>query len=96
MNKTTSYTELRQKLKSYFDQACDDHVPIYVKRKNGGNVVIISEDDYLQLDETAYLKRSPENNKRLLRAIKRVDNNKGLKSFKNIDELADELGINDR
>jgi antitoxin YefM len=39
-----SYTDLRQNLARYMDQAVDDRTPILVTRQGGkGNVVILSE-----------------------------------------------------
>ena len=68
MNKETSYSELRASLKSHLDDVCDDHTPLLVKRRNGENVVMISEEDYTSLEETAYLSSSPTNLHRLLSA----------------------------
>jgi hypothetical protein len=41
-------------------------------------VVIVSLDDYQSLKETAYLLRSPENARRLLAAIDRLENAGGV------------------
>ena len=86
MNLTISYSEMRQNLKSGFDKVCQDHEPILVIRKNGENVVVISEEDYRSLQETAYLCQSPHNLERLLQALNRT----GGKSLK---EAKDELGV---
>ncbi len=48
--------------------------------------MLLSEDDYRSLEETAYLSRSPENLKRLLEALNR-------KEGKTLDEIHEEFGI---
>lgn len=61
MNSTVSYSEVRQSLKVSFDKVCRNHEPLLVTCKNGENVVVISEDDFRSLQETAYLCQSPKN-----------------------------------
>lgn len=88
MTHEISYSELRKDLKKYLDQVCTDHKPILVKRRNGGNVMLVEEHDYCGLDETAYLSSSPANMKRLLEALHRKDE-KGL----SLEEVREKLGI---
>lgn len=83
---SVSYTEVRKSLKELFDHACNEHVPVFVHRKKGGEVVILSKDDYLALEETAYLSRSPVNLKRILEAMNRSES-------KSLDEIKNDLGI---
>ncbi len=64
-----TYTKLRGKLKKFLDEVCDSHAPLVVTRQNGRNVIIVSEDDYEGLTETAYLLRSPRNAARLLASM---------------------------
>ena len=86
MNSTVSYSEIRQNLKTSFDKVCYDHEPLLVTRKNGENVVVISEDDFRSLQETAYLCQSPRNLERLLQALGRTGG-------KTLQEVKDELAI---
>lgn len=86
MRHEVSYSEMRKGLKSYFDQVCVEHRPLLVTRRKGENVMLLSEDDYRSLEETAYLSRSPRNLKRLLEALNR-------KEGKTLDEVRKELGI---
>ena len=81
-----SYSQMRKSLKSYLDQVCIEHAPLLVTRRKGDNVMLLSEDDYRSLEETAYLSRSPKNLKRLLEALNR-------KEGKTLDEVRKELGI---
>ena len=60
---------MRSNLKQALDAVCEDHEPLKVERKNGEAVVVLSESDFSSLEETAYLLRSPENARRLLRAL---------------------------
>lgn len=42
-----------------------------ITRRSGENVVVLSEEDYSSLEETAYLLRSPANARQLLEAVAR-------------------------
>ncbi len=86
MRHEISYSEMRKSLKSYLDQVCSEHTPLLVTRRKGDNIMLLSEDDYRSLEETAYLSRSPRNLKRLLEALNR-------KEGKPLDEVRKELGI---
>jgi antitoxin YefM len=86
MRHEISYSDVRKSLKNYLDQVCIEHTPLLITRRNGENVMILSEDDYRSLEETAYLSRSPKNLKRLLESLSR-------KEGKNLDEVRKELGI---
>ena len=69
MNNATTYTSARQNFKSILDEVCKNYQPILIKRRKGGNVVILSEEDFHSLDETAYLNTSPANRKHLLESL---------------------------
>lgn len=68
---STTYSRARRNLKSVFDRVCRDHEPVVITRRSGGSVVVLSEEDYASLEETAYLLRSPANARRLLEAVAR-------------------------
>jgi antitoxin YefM len=91
MARSTTYSALRSNLKKALDDVCDDHEPLRVERKNGDPVVVVSEADYNSLEETAYLLRSPENARRLLKALH--GGRAGDKSFASVDELRAKLGL---
>jgi antitoxin YefM len=86
MRHQISYSQMRKSLKGYLDKVCIEHTPLLVTRRKGENVMLLSEDDYRSLEETAYLSRSPKNLKRLLEALNR-------KEGKTLDEVRKELGI---
>jgi antitoxin YefM len=69
-----TYTELRQNLTRYMDEAVDNRVPILVTRQGTkGNVVILSEEEFESWQETVYLLSNPSNAKRLLESIQEAD-----------------------
>ncbi|HBG34292.1 MAG: hypothetical protein A2X70_00370 [Alphaproteobacteria bacterium GWC2_42_16] len=86
MRHEISYSEMRKNLKSHMDQVCSEHEPLLVTRRSGENVILLCEDDYRSLEETAYLSRSPKNLNRLLESLSR-------KEGKTLDEVRKELGI---
>ena len=64
-----SYTSARSNLAKIMEQVCNGPAPIAITRKGAGSVVMISMEDYLALEETAYLLRSLKNMRRLVEAI---------------------------
>lgn len=73
--KTLNYTEVRSNLSNVLDRVNADSEPVLVFRgKNKERSVILSEDDYNGLVETAYLLSSPKNAEKLLQSIKDVRN----------------------
>ncbi len=68
-----SYTDLRQNLAHYMDEAVTSHAPIVVTRQAGrGNVVMISEEEFEGWQETVHLLSSPRNAERLLRSVRQL------------------------
>lgn len=67
-----SYTMARANLASMMNQVCEDHEPLIITRNGQQSVVMLSLEDYKALEETAYLLRSPENAKRLLKRINQL------------------------
>ena len=69
-----SYTDVRQNLARYMDEAVDSHAPIVVTRRAGrGNVVMISEEEFEGWRETVHLLSSPRNAARLMRSIRQIE-----------------------
>ena len=75
--KTMSYSESRAHHAEVLDFVVDDREEVVITRAGHEPVVIVSLDDYESLKETAYLLRSPENARRLLTAIERLESGKG-------------------
>lgn len=73
-----SYSAARANLAQLMDEVYDDHAPIIVTRKNNKSVVLLSLEDYVALEETAYLLRNPNNAQRLLQSISQLEQGKGV------------------
>jgi antitoxin YefM len=73
-----SYTDVRQNLARYMDEAVDSRAPIVVTRQGGrGNVVLISEEEFEGWRETVHLLSSPRNAARLMRSIRQIEAGSG-------------------
>jgi antitoxin YefM len=75
--KAMTYTAAREGLASAMDQVCRDRAPVVITRNRDQAVVMMSLDDYEELEETAHLLRSPNNAVRLLLAIQCPEAGKG-------------------
>lgn len=75
--RTITYTAAREGLASAMDQVCRDRAPLVITRNRDQAVVMLSLDDYEELEETAHLLRSPTNARRLLAAIQSLESGKG-------------------
>ena len=73
MPRAITYSRLRAELRSVLDEVCDNHDGVYVARRKGSDVVILSREDYESLGDTAHLLRSPANSRRLEAALNRED-----------------------
>ncbi len=69
-----SFTELRQNLARYMDEAIDSRAPVLVTRQGGkGNVVLLSEAEFEGWQETIHLLRSPANARHLLKSVRSAE-----------------------
>jgi len=75
--KAMTYTAARENLASTMNKVCRNRAPIIITRNRDQSVVMLSLDDYEQLEETAYLLRSPVNARRLLSATGSLQKGKG-------------------
>jgi antitoxin YefM len=71
--KTMSYSESLAKYAETLDAVVNDREEIVITRAGREPVVMVSLDDYQSLKETAYLLRSPENARRLIAAVERLE-----------------------
>lgn len=75
---TTSYSELRKNLAAMIDRAHANHEPILITRDRGKPAAILmSLEDFASYEETRYLLASPNNAKRLLEAVEKLENGCG-------------------
>jgi antitoxin YefM len=75
--KTMSYTESRARYAEVLDSVVNDREEVVITRAGHEPVVLISLADFESLRETAYLMRSPENARRLLDAMERLESGRG-------------------
>lgn len=75
--RTMSYSESRAKYAETLSSVVQDREEVVITRAGHEPVVMVSLDDYESLKETAYLLRSPENARRLLASITRLESGGG-------------------
>jgi antitoxin YefM len=71
--RTMTYSESRARYAETLDAVVDDREEVIITRAGHDPVVIVALDDYQSLKETAYLLKSPENARRLLASIDRLE-----------------------
>ena len=76
--RTMTYSESRAKYAETLNAVIDDREEVVITRAGRGAVVMIALEDYESLKETAYLLRSPENARRLLASIDRLEHGGGI------------------
>ncbi|MGH3655107.1 MAG: type II toxin-antitoxin system Phd/YefM family antitoxin [Micromonosporaceae bacterium] len=72
-----TYSESRANYAATLDSVINDREEVVITRAGHEPVVIVSLADYESLKETAYLLRSPENARRLVSAIERLEAGEG-------------------
>ena len=87
----TTYTHARAKLASLLDEVTKNREVVIIQRRGSEDVAMITADELAGILETAHLLRSPNNAKRLLAALDRV--NKASGAPQTIDELRSEVGF---
>ena len=91
MSTSVSYSYARQNLASLLDQAEDSQEPIFISRRNREEMVLLPAAEFRSVEETAHLLRSPENARRLLRALQRALDE--TPAPQTLDELRSELEL---
>ncbi|GAB4373184.1 MAG: type II toxin-antitoxin system prevent-host-death family antitoxin [Bryobacter sp.] len=81
----TTYTKLRENLASVLDTVVQQQEVVIVRRRGLGDVALIPAEELSGLEETAHLLRSPKNAQRLLRAMKKAGQGKGVR--KSVEDL---------
>ena len=75
--KTMSYSESRARYAEVLNSVVDDREEVVITRAGHDPVVMVALDEYESLKESAYLLRSPENARRLLASIDRLESGAG-------------------
>ncbi len=78
--KTTTISSFRLKMKDYIQSIFDDQEHLFVSGPKNKNIVILTEEEYDSLNETAYLLKSPANALRLMQSLKEFEEGKIIKS----------------
>jgi len=73
-----TYSESRARYAETLTAVVEDREEVIITRAGHEPLVIVSLDDYQALKDAAYLLRSPENARRLLTAIDRLENGGGV------------------
>lgn len=75
--RATTVTDFRANIATFLDHVSNDHVPLFVTRNGGRNVVVVSADDWAGMQETLYLLQNPVNARELLDSIAELNAGKG-------------------
>jgi antitoxin YefM len=91
--KITSYTELRNNMKTYLDRVISDCEPLIVSRSKNNGVVIISLDEYNAIKETEYILSSPAMVEHIKEAEQEIKEGKGhrQKPDENVSDFLDRM-----
>jgi antitoxin YefM len=91
LNKETTYSQARANLATILDEVYDQSQIMVIKRRNGKNIALIAENELSTLLESVYLLKSPENAKRLFRALEWAKTENAIPQT--LAELKEELKI---
>lgn len=75
--RTMTYSDSRAHYAETLDAVVDDREEVVITRAGHEPVVMVALSEYESLKESAYLLRSPENARRLLASIDRLENGGG-------------------
>ena len=88
---TISYTEARERLASVWDKALSTREPVVISRRGKESVVLVAQDEWEGLKETAHLLRSPANARRLLASLQGLGEGEG--TVMSAEQLANRAGL---
>ena len=89
----TTYSKARENFASVIDQVLETGEPVIVRRRGHEPVAIVKASELAGLEETAHLLRSPKNAERLLKALRRAENDEG--SVVTPEEIRKRYGLED-
>ena len=76
--RTMSYSDSRARYAQTLDSVTDDREEVVITRAGHEPVVMVALEDYESLKETAYLLKTPDNARRLLASIDRLESDGGV------------------
>jgi antitoxin YefM len=75
--KAVTYSNAKKNLSAIISDVCNNAEPtIIVRNDTGEQAVLISLEDYQDIEETAYLLRSPANRAHLERSLQNIEDGK--------------------
>jgi antitoxin YefM len=77
--KTMTYAESHAKYAEVLNMVIDDREEVVITRVDHDPVVMVALDEYESLKETGYLLKDPENTRRLLASIDRLEQGGGVR-----------------
>lgn len=89
----TTYSKARENLASLLERVAVDREIVIINRRGFEDVALVTASELSSLLETAHLLRSPQNAKRLLKALHRAQANT-LKA-QPVEKLIEELGLDE-
>lgn len=87
----TNFTNVRNNFKEFCDKVINDAQPVIVTRKDDKNVVLISLDEYNNMQENMLIFGNQEYVERLLESKMQVE--RGSAKKRNLIEVDDEQGF---
>ena len=70
---TIALSNFRDTLKTSLQRTADNHMPMLVKRQKGGDMVVLSLEDFNSMQETMYLLSHAANAEHLLRSKEQLE-----------------------
>jgi antitoxin YefM len=68
-----SYTQACKSLEAVISQVIENQEPALIRRREGGNVVLLPEQTYNSMQETLHLLSTSANAQRLLRSVDKLN-----------------------
>lgn len=78
---SANYSTVRYNFKDFCDKANGDAETIFVTRKSGGNVILLSEAEYNNLMENLFVRSNRKNYVRLMESIQQLKAGKASERF---------------
>lgn len=87
----TTYSNARNNLASLLEKVTDEQEIVVINRRGYEDVALVSAAELSSLLETAHLLRSPKNAARLLKALRRAQNETG--KIESLEKLQQEFEV---
>ena len=91
MPTATTYTDARANLAALCEKVTADNDIVIIRRRGHEDVALVSASELAGICETAHLLSSPQNRRRLLRALRRAKSSKA--KPQTISKLRREVGL---